>query len=223
VSRTAQLEAKLEDLVTLLRHQTGPADNMKPLSPANTAGNLSVGTPAASALSNSSHSAESPPELGIHAALPPQKPTCQPYRLQPAPVSCGSLLGTLFHSPETTRSTPTPPPPPPPPPPAPVELDPIAACLYQPTPREAEESLTIFRRFMLIFLPFVYLPDTMTSERLKEAYPFLWFNIMTVTCRHVDRRLVMSAAIKRFLANKLILDHEKSLDLLLGILVILGW
>jgi hypothetical protein len=96
-------------------------------------------------------------------------------------------------------------------------------CIYQPTPTEAAENLMIFRKYMLIFLPFVHLPDSMTSDKLKEVYPIMWFNIMTVTCKNVDRRLVMSEAVKKFWAQKMVVDHDKSLDLLLGLLVILGW
>lgn len=80
-----------------------------------------------------------------------------------------------------------------------------------------------FRKYMLIFLPFVHLPTGMTSEKLKEGYPFLWFSIMTVTCKNVDRRLAMGEAVKKFVAQKMIIDHEKSVDLLLGLLVIMGW
>ena len=99
----------------------------------------------------------------------------------------------------------------------------MPSCIYLPTPLEAAEDLLTFRKFMLIFLPFFHLPDTMTSEGLRELYPFLWFSIMTVTCKHVDRRLVMSEAVKKFVAQKMVIDHEKSLDLLLGLLTMLGW
>jgi len=99
----------------------------------------------------------------------------------------------------------------------------MPSCIYQPNAVEAAEDLMTFRKYMLIFLPFVHLPATMTSERLSEVYPFLWFNIMTVTCKNVDRRLVMSEAVKKHLAQKMVIDHEKSLDLLLGLLALLGW
>lgn len=81
----------------------------------------------------------------------------------------------------------------------------------------------VFRKYMLIFLPFVHLPSAMTSDRLREVYPFLWFSIMTITCKNVDRRLVMSEAVKKYLAQKMVMENEKSLDLLLGLLVIMGW
>jgi uncharacterized membrane protein len=99
----------------------------------------------------------------------------------------------------------------------------MPSCIYQPSPLEAAEDLMTFRKYMLIFLPFVYLPTTMTSERLSEVHPFLWFCIMTITCKSPDRRLVMGDAVKKHLAQKMVIDHEKSLDLLLGLLVLMGW
>lgn len=106
---------------------------------------------------------------------------------------------------------------------APIESSSIPPCVYQPDAFEAAEDLVTFRKNMLIFLPFVYLPPTMTSERLKALHPFLWFSVMTVTCKKVDRRLAMCDAVKKFLAHKMMVEHEKSLDLLLGLLVFLGW
>ncbi|GAB1316133.1 Transcriptional regulator WAR1 [Madurella fahalii] len=213
VSRAAQLEAKLEDLVTLLRHQAGPAD--KPPSPADTAGNVSAGTPTTNAPSNVSHTAESSPRPAtcIPTILPRQQPDCPPGKLRPAPIFRGSLIGSAFESPANTQPTPPPP----------LESASIPSCVYQPTALEAEENLTTFRKCLLIFLPFIHLPETMTSQKLREIYPFLWFNIMTITCKNADRRLVMSDAVRKFLAQKMVVDHEKSLDLLLGLLVMMGW
>jgi hypothetical protein len=99
----------------------------------------------------------------------------------------------------------------------------MPSCIYQPNPLEAVENLNTFRKYMLIFLPVVHLPATMTSEMLKETYPYLWFSIMTVTCKNVDRRFAMNEAARKFLAQKMVVDHEKSLDLLLGLIVIMGW
>ena len=205
VSRAAQLEAKLEDLVTLLRHKAVPTDNAG--SPGEMAGNASASTPALSTHSATSRSEASSPRSAAAAAaaagplLLPQQPDCAPGRARPAPVARGSLLGCVFE-------------------PSPPSMP---SCIYQPSPLEAAEDLMTFRKYMLIFLPFVYLPTTMTSERLSEVHPFLWFCIMTITCKSPDRRLVMGDAVKKHLAQKMVIDHEKSLDLLLGLLVLMGW
>lgn len=213
MSRAAQLEAKLEDLVTLLRHQAGPPD--KPSPPAGTAGNVSADTPATNAPSNVSHTTESSPRSAtcLPAAMPRQQPSCTINKPRPTAIFRGPFVGGVFESP--TTSQPTPPPPP--------ESASIPSCVYQPTALEAEENLTTFRKYLLIFLPFIHLPEAMTSKRLQEIYPFLWFNIMTVTCKNADRRIVMSDAARKFMAQKMVVEHEKSLDLLLGLLVIMGW
>ncbi|KAK4155624.1 hypothetical protein C8A00DRAFT_41809 [Chaetomidium leptoderma] len=209
VSRAAQLEAKLEDLVTLLRHQTAPAD--KAPSPGNTAGNVSTSTPALSIRSTTSQSEDSSP-LPVENAVPlPHQSDCAPGRIPSAPVVRGCLAGTIFGPPVTTPLAP------------PIESPSMPSCIYQPTPLEAAEDLLTFRKYMLIFLPFVHLPAAMTSDRLRDVYPFLWFSIMTITCKNVDRRLAMCEAVKKFLAQKMIIDHDKSLDLLLGLIVVMGW
>jgi hypothetical protein len=211
VSRAAQLEAKLEDLVTLLRHQAAPGDKVP--SPADTVGNATTATPALSSQSTTSQSETSSPLSATTAALPSQKPDGAPGGARPAPLTHGSLPGSAFDPPVTASNPPI----------SPIEPPSVPPCIYQPTPLEAAEDLLTFRKYMLIFLPFVHLPTTITSEKLKESSPFLWFSVMTVTCKNVDRRLAMSEAVKKFVAQKMILEHEKSLDLLFGLLVIMGW
>ena len=207
-SRTAQLEAKIEDLVTLLRHQTAAADS---LSSPGASVRGAAGTSTHSTHSSASQAQDGSPRPGAPAVLPPPQPDCVPGRLPPAPVSRGSLAGAVFDQPVTV------------PPPFPPESAAMPSCVYQPTPFEAAENMATFRKSMLIFLPFFYFPPAMTSEVLRETHPFLWFSIMTVTCKNVDRRLAMSEAVKKFVAHKMIVEHEKSVDLLLGLLVFMGW
>ncbi|KAL2147549.1 hypothetical protein VTI28DRAFT_8804 [Corynascus sepedonium] len=209
MSRTAQLEAKLEDLVTLLRHQTVPADKASSLG--DTGSNVATSTPALSTHSTNSHSNHDSPRSVPAPVLPPQQPDCGSAKAGVGLPGRNSLPGAVFGPPIPTSL------------PAPIEPPPIPSCIYQPTPAEADEALMIFRKYMLIFLPFVHLPATVTSGKLRVSHPFLWFSIMTVTCKNVDRRLVMSEATKRFVAQKVVVDNEKSIDLLLGLLALLGW
>ncbi len=106
---------------------------------------------------------------------------------------------------------------------SPVELDHLPACPYQPSGAEAEESLAMFRKYMLTSLPMIYLPPDMSSAYLREIHPFLWFNIMTVTCKNMDHQLVMSDSIKAFIAQKMVVEHEINIDLLWGLLVFMAW
>lgn len=95
--------------------------------------------------------------------------------------------------------------------------------IYIPDPREAAKRVETFRKYMLIFLPFVHISPAMTSEQLKQESPFLWYSIMTVTCEHVDRRLSMSDTAKKFVAQKIVVEHEKNVDLIHGLIVFMGW
>jgi hypothetical protein len=209
VSRAAQLEAKLEDLVSLLRRQAAPSAD-KALSPSDAAGSLPASTPTLSTHSTASQTADSSPPSGDLTVLPPQQVDCVPGS---APVARGSLLASVFDPQDTAPLAP--------------QTEPSwcssPSFALEPSPVEAAENLTTFRKYMLTFFPFVHIPATMTSEKLKETYPFLWYNIMTVTCKNVDRRLAMGETLKKVLGQKMLMDQEKSLDLLLGLIVMLTW
>ncbi|KAL2175080.1 uncharacterized protein P884DRAFT_207299 [Thermothelomyces heterothallicus CBS 202.75] len=210
MSRTAQLEAKIEDLVTLLRHQAAPAVKTPSLS--NTGTNIGTSTPTLSTHSTTTSQSEQGSSHPTPApGLPLTRPDRGPGKVDAGPSCRSSLPGDVV-GPQA-----------PAPPAASAESPSMPSCVYQPNATEAAERLMTFRKYMLIFLPFVHLPATLTSEKLRESHPFLWFSIMTVTCRNVDRRLVMTEAIERFVAQRVVVDHEKSMDLLLGLLAMLGW
>ncbi|KAK4165643.1 hypothetical protein QBC43DRAFT_315583 [Cladorrhinum sp. PSN259] len=223
VSRAAQLEAKIEDLVTLLRHQTVPgASDLKASSPSEPIPGSSIAsaTPTLSAgHSTTSQSGDSPPRPAPVpvTVLHRQMPDC--YReVRTGPVVAGTLLGEVFEPQHlrTHHNVPQMVPPP-------IESSSLPPCQYLPNPIDAAESLVTFRKYMLIFLPFLHLPSSMTEDKLREVYPILWFSIMTVTCKNVDKRVLMGEAIKKLIAQKMVVEHEKNLDLLLALLVILGW
>ncbi|KAK3349577.1 hypothetical protein B0T25DRAFT_246174 [Lasiosphaeria hispida] len=244
VSRAAQLEEKLEDLVTLLRNQAAPAPNAVPnaVSAAATASTTTTTTttttdtttaPASEteAASAPAPANDSPPSAGVDTptsstrsasaqaddgtlflgAFVAPVTACTPLPGRPAPPPRTSLFGTIFPPSIADRTVP------------PLDLGHIPSCPYQPTGLEAEENLQTFRDHMLIYLPFVNLPPTMTAETLRAVYPFFWFNIMTVTCKKINYQMVMGDAVKKFIAQKMVVDHEKSLDLLFGIMTLLTW
>ncbi|KAK0644202.1 hypothetical protein B0T16DRAFT_417319 [Cercophora newfieldiana] len=139
----------------------------------------------------------------------PARTKCNPPKHRAA--ARGNLLARVFEP----RVAPEPVP----------ETDPqtTPACEYQPTDLEAEERLQIFREDMLVLFPFIYLPPSLTAKRLRDLDPFFWFNIMTVTCKRIDEQLVMSDAVWKFVAERMIMEHEKSLDLLWGLLTLMAW
>ncbi len=210
-SRTAQLEEKLEDLVTLLRNQaTTPAtaDDAAPNS------GLGIATPSPSSHSTAYSQTVDSPEAVVATSTPENSsavtyPSTQ-LSLDAASAvtergSAAAMLYRMFdHKPGPDPSS-------------------IPSCPYFPTPQEAEENLIIFRTNMLYFYPFMYIPPHKTAGELREEMPFLWFSINTVACKSVSQQQAMSASIRKHLAEKIIIECEKSMDLLLGLLVYIGW
>ncbi len=99
----------------------------------------------------------------------------------------------------------------------------LPSCLSQPNDPEAEKALQRFQNRIVGFFPFVYIPSTTTARQLREQYPFLWLNIMAVAYQESGRQRAMSEFIKQYVAQKMVIHHEKSLDLLLGLLAFIGW
>lgn len=88
---------------------------------------------------------------------------------------------------------------------------------------EAEARLATFRTTYLQWAPFVYLPAEETSATLLQTRPILWLSIM-VTCATDEsdvRRL--DNLFRKTIAERMILQSQKSIDLLQGILVFLTW
>ncbi|OAL26625.1 hypothetical protein AYO20_10049 [Fonsecaea nubica] len=98
----------------------------------------------------------------------------------------------------------------------------ILPAFYSVTPTEAEQCLGVFRSQHLEFMPFVHLPPTVTASQLRETRPFLWYNIMTVATPVTSLQLAWSEAIQKKLAQDMFVENERSVDLLLGLLVYLS-
>lgn len=94
---------------------------------------------------------------------------------------------------------------------------------YQPSAHEAEQNLETFRKYMLVFFPFVHIPQAMTARQLQQQYPFFWYNIMAITCKNADRQLLMSDVVRKYIAQKMMIENEKSMDLLWGLMTFMSW
>ncbi|KAJ5928257.1 hypothetical protein N7466_007213, partial [Penicillium verhagenii] len=86
-----------------------------------------------------------------------------------------------------------------------------------------EESLHTFRTQRLQFLPLIHIPATTTARDLKRQSPFLWRCIMTVESKHTARQAALCVRIRELAGKRLLVDCDKSLDLLQGVLVYLAW
>ncbi|KAH9901821.1 hypothetical protein F4778DRAFT_791425 [Xylariomycetidae sp. FL2044] len=88
---------------------------------------------------------------------------------------------------------------------------------------EAEEMLTLFRDIHLKSFPFFYIPPDMTAEKLQLERPFLWLNIRAICCKVASEQLALGRRCRQILAQKVLVDLERNLDLLLGLVAFLGW
>ncbi|KAI0889211.1 uncharacterized protein GGS22DRAFT_196844 [Annulohypoxylon maeteangense] len=100
--------------------------------------------------------------------------------------------------------------------------DSSVSYLDEPSPSEAEDLLKKFRQetiasqLYLGFFPFINIH--MTSQQLRELYPFLWLNIMCIAQTSPKERLSLGDQARSIAIQKVVVDREKSLDLLLGLL-----
>lgn len=101
--------------------------------------------------------------------------------------------------------------------PEPLDLD------GEPSPFEAESILQRFRNEYLVLFPFVWIRQDMTAQELQRHRPFLWLNIRTVCEKSCRRLYALGDRVRELLARKILVDLERDLDILLGLMVYLGW
>jgi hypothetical protein len=89
--------------------------------------------------------------------------------------------------------------------------------------QEAEQYLHLFRTQHLGNFPFYYLPETKTSAELRQEKPYLWLCIMSVTSTNLAQQLSLSRLVRELASQEIIIEGERSIDLLLGLLCIVGW
>ncbi|KAK5662324.1 hypothetical protein OQA88_8230 [Cercophora sp. LCS_1] len=220
VSRAAQLEEKLDDLFSLLRNQTAPTSTAHaPQAPGSSGVSVDfpglavngypldsqaidpgIGTPAPSHHSGGSH--------GEDDIFVPARTRCKPNKTR-AITGPDALLAHVFQPQYALEQE--------------YGSEHYPLGQHQPTAHEAEQNLEAFRKCFLVFLPFAYIPPTMTARQLQQQNPFFWYNIMAVTCKNADRQLLMSDLIKKYMAQKVVIENEKSMDLLWGLVTFMSW
>ncbi|KAI1160773.1 hypothetical protein F5B18DRAFT_631298 [Nemania serpens] len=89
--------------------------------------------------------------------------------------------------------------------------------------QEAQLCLNKFREETLAFFPFAYIPPHVTVVDIRKLYPFLWLNILSTTTTSHQRRISLGDQARNIVIQKIVVEREKSIDLLLGLLTYLGW
>ena len=92
----------------------------------------------------------------------------------------------------------------------------------EPWPQEADDFLAKFRTWLPSF-PFMYLPPSMTAVTLRAEKPFLWLCIMSFTCTSNSQHQYLRDRVRSEISERIIINHERSMDLLLGLVAYLGW
>ncbi|KAF7542206.1 hypothetical protein G7Z17_g11789 [Cylindrodendrum hubeiense] len=187
-SRTAQLEEKLDDLVSILRatqsnnHQTPPS--------ASTPSFASSSMTLTSRLDSLAAAATSSTSQNIDSSLP--HTFNQPNPMESIPMNT-----------------------------VPPDIN-ETYQLPEPTPAEAEIYFSKFRDWMKNFPFMIFSPET-TAASLREERPFLWLCIMNITSMSAPQQLLMKERVRQDVATRVIINHERTMDILLGLITYLAW
>lgn len=93
-----------------------------------------------------------------------------------------------------------------------------------PPPASDEELLRLYRRELQALHPFVVIPDGVTAAKLKTTRPFLMSAIRMVTSyRSLRSMRAQMYHLMKYIGDHMLIRSERSLDLLLGIVVIIAW
>ena len=99
----------------------------------------------------------------------------------------------------------------------------LIACTNEPSPWKAEELLNFFRADMLKYMPFMIIPSSQTAFELRRESPFLWLCIMGITSKSSSQQAALSRAVRSNLGRLMLVDGERSLDLLYGTITCIAW
>lgn len=201
VSRTAQLEEKLDDLVTLLKTQRQAKDG---------AGSTSAQGPSP----RTAPPSRSPETITRASPSGIRLPRFSQHMVPdiPSPPSSHDAEPSTLLSAEADKATPSPQP------------TPASASSQGPAASvEAELSLDAFRSRFIRFFPFVHIPVSMTAQNLQRDRPLTLLAIRCVTAKTFAKQHELGDELRDLIANKAVVHYEISMDILLALLTFSGW
>ena len=86
-----------------------------------------------------------------------------------------------------------------------------------------EEELMEFRWLHLPHFPLIYLPPNLSAEQLNHDKPLLSLAIKTICNKAYSLQAQLSMKLRERISLKMMVDGEKSLDLLLSVLTCMTW
>jgi hypothetical protein len=93
----------------------------------------------------------------------------------------------------------------------------------EPSPVEAEECLINFQTYKSKYFPFIHIPSTTSAQQLRQERPFLWISIMVVSSKSMLQQHLLGNKLRQSIAQELVVQSEKKIDLLLSLLTFIGW
>ncbi|KAI0598795.1 hypothetical protein F4775DRAFT_552976 [Biscogniauxia sp. FL1348] len=196
--RAAQLEEKLDDLVSILRVQAAAA---AAAATAGSGGGSGIGSEAAVVVRGLVEQIGSGGRGEEGLGSGPEKGR-QEHVLTPAD-SHGYVTSTAGSTPAA-----------------------VVAAVTRETPlstAQAEETLDLFREYHLKTFPFVFIHPETTAAQLASERPYLWLNIRAICSKSPSQRAVLGLRCREMTAKKVLVDMERNVDLLIGVLAYLGW
>ncbi|UKZ71044.1 uncharacterized protein TrAtP1_012011 [Trichoderma atroviride] len=89
--------------------------------------------------------------------------------------------------------------------------------------QDAENALDFFRCRILPAFPFMHIPASSTARAVCKAYPSLWLCIISITSKSLAQKRVLGDMIRKNLAQGILVDEKRNLDLLLACIAYMGW
>lgn len=211
-SRTAQLEEKLDDLVSILRatqqqqqhqhqqhqhpHQPQPQPHPHNIHHLQQPQQQPSAQPPLNGVS-----------MGEITSSSSASPSCQPYVSRLDSLADAATTSQPRSSSILGLTTPRP-------------LD--SDRLPEPTPSEAEGYLVKFRQW-LEFFPFIQLSPDVTAEALHREHPFLWLCIMNVTSMSMPQQAVIRERVRQEIAQRMVVNGDRSLEAVQGLITLISW
>ena len=99
----------------------------------------------------------------------------------------------------------------------------IAVDNYDVSERLSDQQFVDFRDNHLPCFPFMYLPENATADYLQLHYPILSLAIRVVCTKAITRQSPLSKQLRETLASRIVVYGERSMDLLLSVIISIAW
>jgi len=194
ITKTSKLEEKLDGIITLLKATPGLLNANNPPDTSRPSSQDDVyDSTTASSVGNEDNIHNRPPPNSEHISASNSNPA--------ASSSSSSSLGPMAPNLELT----------------------LLYSVLQPSPEDAELYLNKFRSDFTKCLPFIVIPPSMTSYKLRQERPILWTCIMTVASSNSTQQITLSREVGVTIGRETFVHGTRSMDLLLRVLVYATW